>query len=111
MSIQLADLQKTYYFVIVDFNGEIGHNYFMSIVILQYQFSASKFWYLTTANRFLLFSLENAMPLNVICSDKVMDDYLKSKELDEHKYETAEQALAVLQAWADKFGYTLRALS
>lgn len=106
MSIQLADLYTTY--VVFAKNKKAKQSYNLTIErSLKYNI-----WYLSLQNQSALFvDLNSSHPLILFTRSEFIEQFFESNELDSHKYETAEQALAVLQAWADKFGYVLSALS
>jgi hypothetical protein len=106
MSIQLADLYATY--VVFAKNAQTKTGYDFTIVrSLKYNI-----WYVGSQNQIsLCCNLNSSRPLILFTRSEFIEQFFESNELDAHKYETAEQALAVLQAWADKFGYVLSALS
>lgn len=106
MSIQLADLYTTY--VVFARNEKTKKGFDFTIVrSLKYNI-----WYLSSQNEIALCcKLDSPSPLIIFTRSEFRSLFFESNKLDAYKYETAEQALAVLQAWADKFGYTLSAHS
>lgn len=106
MSIQLADLYTTYELFATNAQTKRGFH-FTIVRSLKYNI-----WYVGSQNQIGLFcDLDSPTPLILFTRSEFIEQFFESNELDSHKYETAEQALAVLQAWADKFGYVLSALS
>lgn len=110
MSIQLADLYTTY--VVFAKKKESSKAWVLSFDFTIVRSLKYNIWYLSSQNDCALFcNLDSPNPLKIISRIEFKEVFFESNKLDAHKYETAEQALAVLQAWADKFGYVLSALS
>ncbi len=105
MSIQLADLYTTY--VVFARNEQTAH---VKIFQIAYNFE-HKVWYLASKNGSMFCDLNEPNPPPLPASKEWQKYFFNPEKLKANKYETAEQALAVLQAWADKFGYTLSAHS
>lgn len=105
MSIQLADLYTTY--VVFARNAQTAH---AKIFQIAYNFEY-KVWYLATKKGSMFCDLNEPNPPPLPANKEWQKYFFNPEKLKANKYETAEQALAVLQAWADKFGYTLSAHS